>query len=49
MGRRSLLAASVSGAFVSLILVGYGIDSGNKLLSSVAIVTFVAYVIFSTC
>lgn len=44
MGRRSLLGISTFSAFISLILVGYGIDSSMKGLSSFSIVAFVASV-----
>jgi len=42
MGRKALLFISVGGAFVSLLAVGYGLNSGMKALSSIAIITFVA-------
>jgi len=42
MGRKALLFISIGGAFVSLLAVGYGLDSGMKALSSLAIITFVA-------
>ncbi len=42
MGRRKLLAVSIVGAVLSHVLVGYGLNAGNKVLSSVAIIAFVA-------
>lgn len=44
MGRKTLLNISIAGAFISLLAVGYGLDSGMKVLTSFAIITFVAYV-----
>lgn len=41
MGRRPLLTASTVGAIVSLLAVGYGLDSNYVALSSIAIITFV--------
>lgn len=40
-GRRTLLLLSSVGAVLSLILVGYGLDSSAVMLASVAIMTFV--------
>ncbi|EJD02102.1 general substrate transporter [Fomitiporia mediterranea MF3/22] len=42
MGRKSLLNISMLGAFVSLLAVGYGLDTNQKVLASTAIITFVA-------
>lgn len=42
MGRKSLLNISMLGSFVSLLAVGYGLDSNQKMLASVAIIIFVA-------
>jgi len=42
MGRRNLLILSAGGALVSLLVVGFGIDGGYMMISSVAIITFVA-------
>ncbi|KAG5221515.1 25S rRNA adenine-N(1) methyltransferase [Salix suchowensis] len=44
MGRRPLLSVSTGGAIVSLLAVGYGLDSNYVALSSIAIITFVMYV-----
>lgn len=44
MGRRPLLTASTVGAIVSLLAVGYGLDSNYVAFSSIAIITFVMYV-----
>lgn len=41
MGRRQLLTLSISGALASVLLVGFGLDSGTVQLSSVSIVLFV--------
>lgn len=35
---------SIGGAFLSLIAVGYGLDTAQKTLASTAIITFVACV-----
>lgn len=45
MGRRRLLFISVFGALASLSLVGIGLNNGMVVLSSVAIITFVMYVV----
>jgi hypothetical protein len=45
MGRRRLLFISVFGALASLSLVGIGLNTGMVVLSSVAIITFVMYVV----
>ena len=42
VGRKTLLNVSIVGAFFSLLAVGYGLDSGWKVLPSFAIITFVA-------
>ncbi|TDL27218.1 general substrate transporter [Rickenella mellea] len=42
LGRKSLLKISIGGSLLSLLLVGYGINAGLKILSSVAIMAFVA-------
>ncbi|KAL5532926.1 HGT20 [Sanghuangporus sanghuang] len=42
MGRKSLLNISMLGSFISLLAVGYGLDANQKMLASVAIITFVA-------
>lgn len=44
-GRKSLLGVSAGGALLSLLGVGYGLNSGMITLASVAILTFVAYVL----
>lgn len=41
MGRRQLLTLSISGALASVLLVGFGLDSGTVQLSSISIVVFV--------
>ncbi|KAF4578645.1 hypothetical protein EYR36_000452 [Pleurotus pulmonarius] len=41
MGRRPLLTVSTVGAIISLLAVGYGLDSNYVTLSSIAIITFV--------
>ena len=43
MGRKKLLNISMFGGLVSLLAVGYGLDAGKKALSSLAIITYVAY------
>ena len=45
LGRKTLLSLSAIGAFLSLVGVGYGLDSGAVALASVTILTFVAYVL----
>lgn len=45
LGRKTLLSASATGAFLSLVGVGYGLDSGVVAVASVTILTFVAYVL----
>ncbi|KIP10323.1 hypothetical protein PHLGIDRAFT_65930 [Phlebiopsis gigantea 11061_1 CR5-6] len=42
LGRKTLLALSASGAFLSLVGVGFGLDSGLVALASITILTFVA-------
>ncbi|KAH8102879.1 general substrate transporter [Cristinia sonorae] len=42
MGRKSLLTISIIGATVSLLSVGFGLDSGLVGLSSIAIIAFIA-------
>ncbi|EJD53350.1 general substrate transporter [Auricularia subglabra TFB-10046 SS5] len=42
MGRRNLLILSSAGILVSLLVVGYGIDTGRQIMSSVGIIIFVA-------
>ncbi|KAH9951488.1 general substrate transporter [Amylocystis lapponica] len=42
LGRKQLLSASAGGAFISLLCVGYGLNSGLTTLASIAILTFVA-------
>ncbi|EIW60651.1 general substrate transporter [Trametes versicolor FP-101664 SS1] len=42
LGRKKLLSLSATGAIVSLVVVGFGLDSGAVLLASTAIITFVA-------
>ncbi|THH04819.1 hypothetical protein EW145_g5246 [Phellinidium pouzarii] len=42
MGRKYLLNISIIGGLVSLLAVGYGLDTGRKVLASVAIISFVA-------
>lgn len=44
LGRKTLLALSATGGFISLVGVGYGLDSGLVAVASVTILTFVAYV-----
>ena len=44
MGRRELLAISSYGAILSLLAVGYGLDSGAVALASIAVMTFISYV-----
>ncbi|KAI0306708.1 general substrate transporter, partial [Multifurca ochricompacta] len=41
VGRRPLLLTSVTGALVSLVLTGYGLNTGMMVASSIAILTFV--------
>jgi sugar porter (SP) family MFS transporter len=41
IGRRQLLLTSVIGALSSLVLTGYGLDTGMMVTSSISIVTFV--------
>ncbi|KAF8479259.1 general substrate transporter [Russula ochroleuca] len=41
IGRRPLLLASVIGALSSLVLTGYGLNTGMTIVSSIAILTFV--------
>ncbi|KZV94074.1 general substrate transporter [Exidia glandulosa HHB12029] len=41
MGRRGLLILSSTGVLASLLVVGYGIDAGKSVMSSVAITVFV--------
>lgn len=48
LGRKTLLSFSASGAFLSLVGVGYGLDAGVVALASVTILTFVAYVTADT-
>uniref|UniRef100_A0A8H7XKU9 Major facilitator superfamily (MFS) profile domain-containing protein n=1 Tax=Psilocybe cubensis TaxID=181762 RepID=A0A8H7XKU9_PSICU len=42
-GRRSLLTTSILGALLSLVTVGFALDSGFSTLASIAIVTFVMF------
>ena len=42
MGRKNLLNISMLGALISLLCVGYGIDTNTKWLSSGAIIAFIA-------
>ncbi|KAH8108460.1 general substrate transporter [Phellopilus nigrolimitatus] len=42
MGRKALLNISILGGLASLLAVGYSIDTGRKVLASVAIIAFVA-------
>ncbi|KAJ3553577.1 hypothetical protein NM688_g3534 [Phlebia brevispora] len=42
LGRKTLLALSATGALLSLVGVGYGLDSGLVAVASVTILTFVA-------
>ncbi|OJT14181.1 hypothetical protein TRAPUB_9292 [Trametes pubescens] len=42
LGRKKLLSLSATGAIVSLVAVGFGLDSGAVALASTAIITFVA-------
>jgi len=42
MGRKTLMTMSSLGAFVSLVLVGYGLDAAMVALSSAAILVFIA-------
>jgi MFS transporter, SP family, solute carrier family 2 (facilitated glucose transporter), member 3 len=45
MGRRQLLQASIAGALLSHIAVGFGLDTGTVVLSSIAVMTFVTSVL----
>ncbi len=45
LGRKKLLSLSATGAIVSLVAVGFGLDSGAVALASTAIITFVACVL----
>ncbi|CDO69032.1 hypothetical protein BN946_scf184834.g39 [Trametes cinnabarina] len=45
LGRKKLLSLSATGAIISLLGVGFGLDSGAVALASVAIITFVACVL----
>jgi hypothetical protein len=47
VGRRPLLLASVIGALSSLVLTGYGLNTGMTIVSSFAILIFVMQVFFS--
>ncbi|KAI0332096.1 general substrate transporter [Cubamyces sp. BRFM 1775] len=42
LGRKKLLSLSATGAIVSLLAVGFGLDSGAVVLASVAIISFIA-------
>lgn len=42
LGRKTLLSLSAGGAFLSLVGVGFGLDSGLVALASITILTFVA-------
>ncbi|KAI0075467.1 general substrate transporter [Panus rudis PR-1116 ss-1] len=42
VGRKQLLSLSATGALISLLAVGYGLDSGLVTLASVTIITFIA-------
>ncbi|KAI5124073.1 hypothetical protein M0805_003900 [Coniferiporia weirii] len=42
MGRKYLLNMSIIGGILSLLAVGYSLDAGSKVVSSVAIISFVA-------
>ncbi len=44
MGRKKLLSLSATGAILSLVAVGFGLDSGAVTLASLAVMTFIAYV-----
>ncbi|KAI0637263.1 general substrate transporter [Trametes polyzona] len=42
LGRKKLLSLSATGAIVSLLAVGFGLDSAEVVLASTAIITFIA-------
>ncbi|RDX42672.1 general substrate transporter [Lentinus brumalis] len=42
MGRKKLLSLSATGAILSLVAVGFGLDSGAVTLASIAVMTFIA-------
>ncbi|RPD65842.1 general substrate transporter [Lentinus tigrinus ALCF2SS1-7] len=42
MGRKKLLSLSATGAILSLLAVGFGLDSGAVTLASIAVMTFIA-------
>ncbi|KAJ8462028.1 hypothetical protein ONZ51_g11165 [Trametes cubensis] len=42
LGRKKLLSLSATGSIVSLLAVGFGLDSGAVVLASVAIISFIA-------
>ena len=48
LGRRQLLTLSGAGAILSLVGVGFGLDSGLVTLASVAVMAFIAYVCYSS-
>jgi hypothetical protein len=46
MGRRNLLILSAGGSLVSLVAVGFGMDSDNQTAASLGVIFFVALVVF---